>query len=158
MNIYEILKNARESKGYTYRQVQNFLNNKGIKYDHSNVKRLEDGEKTRIPIKVLNALCDIYNLDKVKMFNLAGAELNEESAENKHVFRVYILDTAGNGGIIDECKEAVFVLSADFRPEKETFVLEIIGNYLEPELRHKDKVLVQKITVKEWKELNNRIK
>ena len=157
MNIYEILKNARENKGYTYRQVQNFLNNKGIKYDHSNVKRLEDGEKSRIPIGVLNALCDIYDLDKVKMFNLAGAELNEESAENKHTFRVYVLDTAGNGGIIDEYEEADFIVSSDFKPEKESFVLEIIGNYLEPELKHKDKALVQRIAVKEWKEVNNRI-
>ena len=157
MNIYETLKKARENRGYTYRQVQNFLNNKGIKYDHSNIKRLEDGEKARIPIKVLNALCDIYNLDKIKMFNLAGAELSEENVGNKHNFKVYILDTAGNGGILDECEEAVFVLPASFKLEEGSFVLEIIGDYLEPELKHKDKVLVQKILVKEWKELNNKI-
>ncbi len=157
MNIYETLKNARESRGYTYRQVQNFLNNKGIKYDHSNIKRLEDGEKSRIPIKILNALCDIYNLDKIKMFNLAGAELNEKNMENRHNFEVYILDTAGNGGILDEYEEAVFVLPANFKLEKASFVLEIIGDYLEPELKHKDKVLVQKILVKDWKELNNKI-
>ena len=157
MNIYETLKNARESRGYTYRQVQNFLNNKGIKYDHSNIKRLEDGEKSRIPIVILNALCDIYGLDKIKMFNLAGAELNEENMVNKHKLKVYILETAGNGGILDECEEAVFVLPANFKLEKGSFVLEIIGDYLEPELKHKDKVLVQKVLVKDWKEFNKKI-
>ena len=83
--------------------------------------------------------------------------MNEESAENKHTFRVYVLDTAGNGGIIDEYEEADFIVSSDFKPEKESFVLEIIGNYLEPELKHKDKALVQRIAVKEGKEVNNRI-
>ncbi|WP_435307869.1 hypothetical protein [Sebaldella termitidis] len=157
MNIYETLKKAREDRHYTYRQVQNFLNNKGIKYDHSNIKRLEDGEKAKIPIEVLNALCDIYKLDKIKMFNLAGANLSEENSINTYKLDVYALDTAGDGGILNECEEAVFVLPANFKLEDGSFVLEIIGDYLEPELRNKDKVLVQNIKVEDWKELNNKI-
>ena len=157
MSIYEILKKSREEKGYTYRQVQNFLNNKGIKYDHSNIKRLEDGEKAKIPIEVLNALSDIYGLDKVKMFNLAGASLKEEKMINSFKLDVYVLETAGDGGILNECEEAVFVLPENFRLEDGSFVLEIIGDHLEPDLKNKDKVLVQKIKVEDWKELNNRI-
>ena len=157
MSIYEILKKSREEKGYTYSQVQNFLNNKGIKYDHSNIKRLEDGEKAKIPIEVLNALSDIYGLDKVKMFNLAGASLKEEKMINSFKLDVYVLETAGDGGILNECEEAVFVLPENFRLEDGSFVLEIIGDHLEPDLKNKDKVLVQKIKVEDWKELNNRI-
>ena len=157
MSIYEILKKSREEKGYTYRQVQNFLNNKGIKYDHSNIKRLEDGEKAKIPIEVLNALSDIYGLDKVKMFNLAGASLKEEKMINSFKLDVYVLETTGDGGILNECEEAVFVLPENFRLEDGSFVLEIIGDHLEPDLKNKDKVLVQKIKVEDWKELNNRI-
>ena len=70
---------------------------------------------------------------------------------------VYVLETAGDGGILNECEEAVFVLPENFRLEDGSFVLEIIGDHLEPDLKNKDKVLVQKIKVEDWKELNNRI-
>lgn len=77
MNLGEILKENREKRGFSLRQVEYKLNSKGIKYSHTNIKRLEDNEFDKVPIKVLSALTQLYNLDKIEIFNLAGAALDE---------------------------------------------------------------------------------
>ena len=59
MNLGEILKENREKRGLSLRQVEYKLNSKGIKYSHANIKRLEDNEFDKVPIKVLSALTQL---------------------------------------------------------------------------------------------------
>ena len=77
MNLGEILKESREKRGLSLRQIEYKLNAKGIKYSHTNIKRLEDNEFDKVPIKVLSALSDLFSLDKITLFNLAGAALDK---------------------------------------------------------------------------------
>ena len=77
MNLGEILKESREKRGLSLRQIEYKLNAKGIKYSHTNIKRLEDNEFDKVPIKVLSALSDLISLDKITLFNLAGAALDK---------------------------------------------------------------------------------
>lgn len=83
MELGEILKINRENKGWTLRQLENKLNSKNVQYSHTSIKRLENNEHDKIPIKVLSALSDIYKLNKVELFNLAGASLEEIIDEDK---------------------------------------------------------------------------
>ena len=78
MKLGELLKNEREKRGWTLRQTENKLKSKNIEYSHTSIKRLENGENEKIPIKVLSALSDFFSLNKIDIFNLAGASLNVE--------------------------------------------------------------------------------
>lgn len=78
MKLGELLKNEREKRGWTLRQTENKLKSKNIDYSHTSIKRLENGENEKIPIKVLSALSDFFSLNKIDVFNLAGASLNVE--------------------------------------------------------------------------------
>lgn len=78
MKLGELLKNEREKRGWTLRQTENKLKSKNIEYSHTSIKRLENGENEKIPIKVLSALSDFFSLNKIEVFNLAGASLNVE--------------------------------------------------------------------------------
>ena len=77
MELGELLKNQRERRNLTLRQVENKLKSKNINYSHTSIKRLENGEHEKVPIKVLSALAEIFNLDKIELFNLAGASLDK---------------------------------------------------------------------------------
>ena len=77
MELGELLKNQRERRNLTLRQVENKLKSKNINYSHTSIKRLENGDHEKVPIKVLSALAEIFNLDKIELFNLAGASLDK---------------------------------------------------------------------------------
>lgn len=79
MKLGELLKQQREQRNLTLRQVENKLKGKNINYSHTSIKRLENGEHEKVPIKVLSALAEIFNLDKIELFNLAGASLDEKN-------------------------------------------------------------------------------
>ena len=79
MKLGELLKLQREQRNLTLRQVENKLKGKNINYSHTSIKRLENGEHEKVPIKVLSALAEIFNLDKIELFNLAGASLDKVS-------------------------------------------------------------------------------
>lgn len=79
MELGEMLKLSRERKGYSLREVESKLNEKGISYAHTNIKRIEDESNTKVPIKVLATLAEIYNIDKINVLNLAGANIEEKS-------------------------------------------------------------------------------
>lgn len=86
MELGELLKNQRERRNLTLRQVENKLKSKNINYSHTSIKRLENGEHEKVPIKVLSALAEIFNLDKIELFNLAGASL--DNTNDDRVFRL----------------------------------------------------------------------
>ena len=86
MELGELLKNQRERRNLTLRQVENKLKSKNINYSHTSIKRLENGEHEKVPIKVLSALAEIFNLDKIELFNLAGASL--DNTNDDRVFQL----------------------------------------------------------------------
>ncbi len=85
MELGELLKNQRERRNLTLRQVENKLKSKNINYSHTSIKRLENGEHEKVPIKVLSALAEIFNLDKIELFNLAGASLDNTNDDRKEI-------------------------------------------------------------------------
>ena len=86
MKICEVLKNARVSKELSLRQIETRLKGRGINYTHTNIKRIEDGEFKKVPVIVLSALSEIYNLDKIEVFNMAGANLSPMKKKELNVF------------------------------------------------------------------------
>lgn len=105
MNLGETLKKARERKDYSLREVESRLSEKNIRYTHTNIKRIEDGESEKIPIKVLSGLCEIYKLDKINILNLAGANI-EESNEADEILRKGSL-LFNNQNIDEESKKKI---------------------------------------------------
>ena len=65
MKLGELLKEKREQRNLTLRQVENKLKGKNINYSHTSIKRLENEEHEKVPIRVLSALAEIFNLDKI---------------------------------------------------------------------------------------------
>lgn len=81
MELGKYLKEARERKNYSLREVQELLKNKGISYTFTNIKRMEDGDNNKVPIKVLAGLSEIYSIDKMNILNMAGANISLEDKE-----------------------------------------------------------------------------
>lgn len=82
MQLSTILKKGREKIGLSLREVESKLNEKGINYAHTNIKRIEDDDTVKVSVKVLGGLCEIYRLNKVEVFNAAGANMDEEVEVN----------------------------------------------------------------------------
>lgn len=99
------LKLQRERLGLSFREVETKLNEKGIKYTYSNVKRLEDGENIKAPIKVISTLAEIYNVDKINLLNLAGANISEEVEMNSFLNKGALL--FNNENISEEDKKKI---------------------------------------------------
>lgn len=66
------LKEARIKKKYSFRQVGMYLKHKGVKYNFTSLKKLEDGKIKSISPRILNALAEIYSLDAVELFKTAS--------------------------------------------------------------------------------------
>lgn len=65
------LKEARIKKKYSFRQVGMYLKHKGVKYNFTSLKKLEDGKIKSISPRILNALAEIYSLNSVELFKTA---------------------------------------------------------------------------------------
>ena len=72
--LFKILKDRRIEKGYSLRQVETLLQGKGVKYTFTAIQKLEQGEQDTIDINLLTAFSKIYNLDYLKMLELAGLD------------------------------------------------------------------------------------
>ena len=111
--LFKILKNRRIEKGYSLRQVETLLKGKGVKYTFTAIQKLEQGEQDTIDINLLTAFSKIYNLDYLKMLELAGLDENllnknkafkkQESNVSEEIFKSFIqiplygMASAGNG-------------------------------------------------------------
>jgi SOS-response transcriptional repressor LexA len=66
-----ILKETRLKKEYSFRQVEMYLNHKGVKYNFTSLKKLEDGKIKSVSPRVLHTLAEIYGLNAVELFKMA---------------------------------------------------------------------------------------
>ena len=91
MNNFEklvmILKEARLEKEYSFRQVEMYLNHKGVKYNFTSLKKLEDGKIRSISPRVLHTLAEIYGLNAVELFKMA-----DFLDKNYEIERVHFID------------------------------------------------------------------
>ena len=106
MKLGATLKKNRERKELSLREVEEKLKEKGINYAHTNIKRVEDDDNTKVPIKVLSALCEIYSLDKINILNLAGANIEEKSEYDDVLNKSALF--FNNESISEEDKEKLF--------------------------------------------------
>ncbi|CAM3423241.1 RodZ family helix-turn-helix domain-containing protein [Pseudostreptobacillus hongkongensis] len=117
MELGQTLKIARERKGYSLREVEAKLNERGVSYAHTNIKRIEDDENTKAPIKVLATLSEVYGLDKINILNLAGANI-EEKAEYDDVVKKSALFFNNENVSEEDKKKLLEVLSEMFYEAK----------------------------------------
>ena len=82
-----ILKEARLEKEYSFRQVEMYLNHKGVKYNFTSLKKLEDGKIRSISPRVLHTLAEIYGLNAVELFKMA-----DFLDKNYEIERVHFID------------------------------------------------------------------
>lgn len=118
MKLGATLKKNRERKKLSLRDVESKLKEKGINYAHTNIKRVEDDNNTKVPIKVLSALCEIYLLDKINILNLAGANIEEKSEYDDVLNKSALF--FNNESISEEDKEKLFAVISEMYFETKT--------------------------------------
>ena len=70
--LIDLLTEARKKKKYSLRQVERILKHKGVKYTFTAIKKLEDKKISTISPLLLKAFAEMYNLDSVELFKIAG--------------------------------------------------------------------------------------
>lgn len=163
MELKDYFRQGRELKGWGHRRVTEELEKRNISYSHTSIQRFEKGIIKKIPLKIINALTKVYNLDINKSYELAGitkdleniSEFNEEIELLK--LKVYGVASAGNGSLNNEIYEDDFLVSKKDKISKESIVIEIKGDSMEPVLFDKDKILIDTSNSFEWQSLVNKI-
>ncbi|ACZ09707.1 Uncharacterised protein [Sebaldella termitidis] len=69
---------------------------------------------------------------------------------------VFSLNTAGEG-LLQELSKEVFVLPADLEIYEDSFIVEIRGDKLAPEILNGDRILVESFNFNNWRELDGKI-
>src|SRR3712207_8900707 len=79
--LSSLMKQQRQEKGYTLEQTRLKLEKNGLSVARSDIQRIEDGDR-KIPNPILiNALCKLYNIDTVKVFQKIGYLDKKENLE-----------------------------------------------------------------------------
>ncbi len=136
IQLGEVLKNGRSNKKLTLEQVKIKLDFLGLKINKSDVQRLENAERKVPNAILLKNLCEIYNLDVIKMFNGIGY-LNIPSNAKKISFKVedervaiplYGSASAGPGylNLSDIIDDEFIIPTADYAPGR--FAVKIEGD------------------------------
>lgn len=125
--LFEILKDKRIEKGYSFRQLENILNGRDQKISYSTLQKLENGEFNTISIELLTELCKIYNLNYIEMLELSGVDK-----------RLLNLNQESNIKSIEEVEHF------------ESFIVKISGESMEPNFYNGDRLIVDTTQSKEW--------
>lgn len=160
--LFKILKDRRIEKGYSLRQVETLLRGKGVKYTFTAIQKLEQGEQDTIDINLLTAFSKIYNLDYLKMLELAGLDekllsknktfKKQESNVSDEIFTsfiqipIYGMASAGNGLIemddnIEEI-EYISIPNINKNVKKRDFACRVRGDSMEPHYHDGDIIVV----------------
>ena len=160
--LFKILKNRRIEKGYSLRQVETLLQGKGVKYTFTAIQKLEQGEQDTIDINLLTAFSKIYNLDYLKMLELAGLDENllnknkafkkQESNVSEEIFKSFIqiplygMASAGNGLIETDNNiediEYISIPNINKNVKKRDFACRAKGDSMEPHYHDGDIIVV----------------
>ena len=172
--LFKILKDRRIEKGYSLRQVETLLQGKGVKYTFTAIQKLEQGEQDTIDINLLTAFSKIYNLDYLKMLELAGLDENllnknkafkkQESNVSDEIFTsfiqipIYGMASAGNGLIeVDnniEDIEYISIPNINKNVKKRDFACRVRGDSMEPYYHDGDIIVIDVVDSIDIRSLN----
>ncbi|MCP1225406.1 XRE family transcriptional regulator [Sebaldella sp. S0638] len=103
-SLGEVLREARERKGYSFEKLSLLMKSQGVKISESGLYKIESGKTKSPDIKILKKYCEIFSLDFNIVFKLAGIDLTELSElmklrnENEKIeIPLYGSASAGNG-------------------------------------------------------------
>ena len=102
----KILRESREKRGLSLRNVEDYFFKNGIKLTHTAIAKIEAGKVLNIDIRNLKEFVKLYKLDFNNAFELAGIDLKElnrimklrEKDTMKRIL-LYGQASAGNGFI-----------------------------------------------------------
>lgn len=150
-----LMKQQRQEKGYTLEQTRLKLEKNGLSVARSDIQRIEDGDR-KIPNPILiNALCKLYNIDTVKVFQKIGYLDKKENLElssemnNMKKIKIYSSIAAGFGNFSNEVKETEDEIYLPLKIEKDIkdlCAIRIKDNGMIPEIKNGSLIIVKKNT------------
>lgn len=166
--LRKLVTEKRMAKNLARDKISELLKMKGIEYAESSLSRFENGKIKNIRIEVLNALCDILNIDKKTAFSLAGLDNKNLIPENENfeiingkeiTIKAFNFDSERDGRVDSKnYKEVSFVVRLNEVEEFErNIAVNILGNAMKPFFFEGDNLLIKKEQFVSWEELNKRI-
>ncbi|HEY4533873.1 MAG TPA: S24 family peptidase [Fusobacterium sp.] len=153
--LSSLMKQQRQEKGYTLEQTRLKLEKNGLSVARSDIQRIEDGDR-KIPNPILiNALCKLYNIDTVKVFQKIGYLDKKENLElssemnNMKKIKIYSSIAAGFGNFSNEVKETENEIYLPLKIEKDIkdlCAIRVKDNGMIPEIKNGSLIIVKKNT------------
>ena len=158
--LRNLIMSKRLEKGYSREKVSELLKLQGIEYNESSITRYENGTTKNIKIEILNGMCEVLNLDKTKMLELAGFSKDiivYESSVNEMKIKVYGFASAGSGVLSNSDVEEIEILVPEkYKKRNDIFGIKVKGNSMEPEFLNGD-ILLLDSNIPPAQELNRRV-
>ncbi|CAL7892204.1 MAG: S24 family peptidase [Fusobacterium necrophorum] len=153
--LSSLMKQQRQEKGYTLEQTRLKLEKNGLSVARSDIQRIEDGDR-KIPNPILiNALCKLYNISTVKVFQKIGyldkqknLEFSSETNNMKKI-KIYSSIAASFGNFSNEVKEVEDEIYLPLKLEKDTkdlCAIRVKDNGMIPEIKNGSLIIVKKNT------------
>ena len=166
--LRELISKKRRSKNLAREKVSELLKIEGIEYAESSLTRFENGKIKNIRIEILNALCDILDIDKKEAFSLAGLDNKNILCENEGIImnnkkeiilKVYNFDSSRDGllSFNDYIEMSQVVDTNEVKEFKNNISVNISGNLMQPFFFEGDKILIKKEELTIWGDLNRKI-
>ena len=146
--LRKLISKKRRDKNLVREKVSELLKIEGIEYAESSLTRFENGKIKNIRIEILNALCDILDIDKKEAFSLAGLDnktiLNEFSNEEDFIrVPLYRFTSAGKGYInFDEVVNKIVLPRLINKVDKNSFCVAVKGVLMIPYYNDGDIIVI----------------
>ena len=152
------IKELREKKFWSLQDLTDRLALKGFKMNPSSIHRIEEGEREKIDVFMLDKLSEIFNYNLLFMVSGKVEEKKEdrtlELKEKSNVYEiennipkfvtlpVYGMASAGTGALDYDVVMEEFILPADFEIPKDSFIIGVYGESMEPIFYDGDRIMV----------------
>ena len=141
------IKKRREELGLYQEDVVDKLKKEGVDISISALSRIESMERQKIDTALLIALSKVLKKDFIKMLgHKTDWEPNVYEVENnipKYVtLPVYGMASAGTGALDYDVVMEEFILPADFEVPKDSFIIGVYGESMEPIFYDGDRIMV----------------
>ena len=141
------IKKRREELGLYQEDVVDKLKKEGVDISISALSRIESMERQKIDTALLIALSKVLKKDFIKMLgHKTDWEPNVYEVENnipKYVtLPVYGMASAGTGALDYDVVMEEFILPADFEGQKDSFIIGVYGESMEPIFYDGDRIMV----------------
>jgi len=141
------IKKRREELGLYQEDVVDKLKKEGVDISISALSRIESMERQKIDTALLIALSKVLKKDFIKMLgHKMDWEPNVYEVENnipKYVtLPVYGMASAGTGALDYDVVMEEFILPADFEIPKDSFIIGVYGESMEPIFYDGDRIMV----------------